>query len=73
MQKRQTTQEEELQTLKAGQKLEKTYENLVSNTTYEIKITSKVKPGTKEENAPVTYNYQSFTTVKSTSKSRNTK
>ena len=57
-------QDEELQTLKAGQKLEKTYENLVSNTTYEIKITSKVKPGTKEENAPVTYNYQSFTTVK---------
>ena len=56
--------EEELQTLRAGQKLEKTYENLVSNTTYEIKITSKVKPGTKEENAPVTYNYQSFTTVK---------
>jgi len=63
-----TTQEEELQTLKAGQKLEKTYENLVSNTTYEIKITSKVKPGTKEENAPVTYNYQSFTTVKSPAK-----
>ena len=55
---------EELQTLRAGQKLEKTYENLVSNTTYEIKITSKVKPGTKEENAPVTYSYQSFTTVK---------
>ena len=55
---------EELQTLRAGQKLEKTYENLVSNTTYEIKITSKVKPGTKEENAPVTYNYQSFTTIK---------
>ena len=59
-----TIKEEELQTLKAGQKLEKTYENLVSNTTYEIKITSKVKPGTKEENAPVTYSYQSFTTVK---------
>ena len=35
-------QDEELQTLKSGQKLEKTYENLVSNTTYEIKITSKV-------------------------------
>ena len=61
-------QDEELQTLKAGQKLEKTYENLVSNTTYEIKITSKVKPGTKEESAPVTYNYQSFTTVKSPAK-----
>ena len=59
-----TIQEEELQILKSGQKLEKTYENLVSNTTYEIKITSKVKPGTKEENAPVTYSYQSFTTVK---------
>ena len=59
-----TIQEEELQTLKSGQKLEKTYENLVSNITYEIKITSKVKPGTKEENAPVTYSYQSFTTVK---------
>jgi len=55
---------EELQTLRAGQKVEKTYENLVSNTTYEIKITSKVKPGTKEENAPVTYNYQNFTTIK---------
>ena len=63
-----TIQEEELQTLKSGQKLEKTYENLVSNTTYEIKITSKVKPGTKEENAPVTYSYQSFTTVKSPAK-----
>ena len=63
-----TIQEEELQTLKSGQKLEKTYENLVSNTTYELKITSKVKPGTKEENAPVTYNYQSFTTVKSSAK-----
>ena len=61
-------QDEELQTLKAGQKLEKTYENLVSNTTYEIKITSKVKPGTKEESAPVTYNYQSFTTVKAPAK-----
>ena len=55
---------EEIQTLRAGQKVEKTYENLVSNTTYEIKITSKVKPGTKEENAPVTYNYQNFTTIK---------
>ena len=55
---------EELQTLIAGQKLEKIYENLVSNTTYEIKITSKVKPGTKEENAPVTYSYQNFTTIK---------
>ena len=61
-------QDEELQTLKSGQKLEKTYENLVSNTTYEIKITSKVKPGTKEESAPVTYNYQSFTTVKAPAK-----
>ena len=63
-----TIQEEELQTLKAGQKLEKTYENLLSNTTYDIKITSKVKPGTKEENAPVTYSYQSFTTVKTPAK-----
>ena len=63
-----TIQEEELQTLKSGQKLEKTYENLVSNITYEIKITSKVKPGTKEENAPVTYSYQSFTTVKTPAK-----
>ena len=61
-------QDEELQTLKSGQQLEKIYENLVSNTTYEIKITSKVKPGTKEESAPVTYNYQSFTTVKAPAK-----
>ena len=61
-------QDEELQTLKSGQKLEKTYEDLVSNTTYEIRITSKVKPGTKEESAPVTYNYQSFTTVKAPAK-----
>ena len=38
------------------------------NTTYDIKITSKVKPGTKEENAPVTYSYQSFTTVKTPAK-----
>ena len=59
---------EELEGLKLGGKKEEIYEGLKSNTTYEIRITSKVKQGIKEEDIQVTYNYKEFTTLRSTAK-----
>ena len=59
---------EELEELKLGEKKEEICEELKSNTTYEIRITSKVKQGSKEENIQVTYNYKEFTTLRSTAK-----
>ena len=59
---------EEIEGLKLGEKKEENYEELKSNTTYEIRITSKVKQGIKEEEIQVTYNYKEFTTLRSTAK-----
>ena len=59
---------EELEQLRLGEKQEENYEGLKSNTTYEIRITSKVKQGSKEEEIQVTYNYKEFTTLRSTAK-----
>ena len=59
---------EELEQIKLGEKTEELYEELKSNTTYEIRITSKVKQGSKEEEIQVTYNYKEFTTLRSTAK-----
>ena len=59
---------EEIEKLKLGETKEQHYTNLKSNTTYEIKISSKVKQGTKEEEIQVTYNYKEFTTLRSTAK-----
>ena len=59
---------EELEELKLGEKKEEIYEELKSNTTYEIRITSKVKQGSKEEDIQVTYNYKEFTTLRSAAK-----
>ena len=59
---------EELENLKLGKQKEETYTELKSNTVYEIRITSKVKQGIKEEDIQVTYNYKEFTTLRSTAK-----
>ena len=59
---------EELEGLKLGEGKEEVYEELKSNTTYEIRITSKVKQGNKEEEIQVTYNYKEFTTLRSSAK-----
>ena len=59
---------DELEELKLGEKKEEIYEELKSNTTYEIRITSKVKQGSKEEDIQVTYNYKEFTTLRSAAK-----
>ena len=59
---------EEIQKLKSGEINEQTYTNLKSNTIYEIRITSKVKQGSKAEDIQVTYNYKEFTTLRSTAK-----
>ena len=59
---------EELEELRQGAEKEENYEGLKSNTTYEIRITSKVKQGSKEEEIQVTYNYKEFTTLRSAAK-----
>ena len=60
--------EEELEKLKTGEKGTEKYEELKSNTNYEIRITSKVKTGQNEEGIQVTYTYNQFTTLRTAAK-----
>ena len=59
---------EELEKLKTGEKGIEKYEELKSNTNYEIRITSKVKTGQNEEGIQVTYTYNQFTTLRTAAK-----
>ena len=59
---------EELEKLKIGEKGIEKYEELKSNTNYEIRITSKVKTGQNEEGIQVTYTYNEFTTLRTAAK-----
>ena len=59
---------EELEKLKTGEKGTEKYEELKSNTNYEIRITSKVKTGQNEEGIQVTYTYNQFTTLRTAAK-----
>ena len=59
---------EELEKLKTGEKGIEKYEELKSNTNYEIRITSKVKTGQNEEEIQVTYTYNQFTTLRTAAK-----
>ena len=55
---------EELQNLKQGQNKVQIFENLISNTKYNLNITSKVKQGETIEEVAVTYSLKEFVTLK---------
>ena len=55
---------EELQSLKQGKSKTQAFENLISNTKYNLNITSKVKQGETIEEVQVTYSLKKFVTLK---------
>ena len=55
---------EELQNLKQGKSKIQVFENLISNTKYNLNITSKVKLGETIEEVAVTYSLKEFVTLK---------
>ena len=55
---------EELQKLKLGETKVQAFENLISNTKYQLNITSKVKQGETIEEVQVTYSLKDFVTLK---------